>query len=53
MKDFWSYFCLGGVCISPLMTFLLGFVIGKNGVPFRLRLERVTDPGHYAVDDEI
>lgn len=50
MNDFWSYLCLGGVCLSPLFTFLLGLMIGRR---FRIKLERLPDSGQYAVDDEI
>jgi len=40
MGDFSSWFCLGGLCITPLVIFSLGFALGRRAIGYSIRLER-------------
>jgi hypothetical protein len=52
MNDFSGFGCLSLLCLTPIITFTLGVLIGKNKIPFRVRIERTgTDIEKYEVDD--
>lgn len=50
-SDFSGFLCLGSLCLAPLVTFALGLALGKNKLPFRVRIERNTQLARYEVDD--
>ena len=52
MNDLTGLGCLGTICMLPVLTFALGVLIGKNKLPFRVRIERTgTEIEKYEVDD--
>jgi hypothetical protein len=51
MNELTGMLCLGGILLFPVMTFVLGFLAGRNRLPYSIRIER-NRPKEYAVDDE-
>jgi len=51
MGEYWyTYFCCGLWLLAPVFTFILGLQIGRRGLPYRLRLEKI-DAENFAVED--
>lgn len=51
MNDFWATVCLWGWCASPIFCFLAGLIIGRKGLPFRIRLEKASQSGgDFSID---
>jgi hypothetical protein len=52
MSDFSGFGCLSLLCLAPVITFTLGLLIGRDKLPFRVRIERAgTAMQKYEVDD--
>lgn len=52
MNDSWLGFgCLGAVCLAPIVTLVVGFLIGRNKLPWSVKIER-NQGEKYAVEDE-
>ena len=49
MTDLWGYLCVGVLCLLPPSMFVLGFLIGRDRLPFRVTVER--NRAAYEVDD--
>ncbi len=45
-----GFLCLGSICLAPVVAFVVGLLIGKNKLPFRVRIER-NESSPYEVDD--
>lgn len=43
----WIYVCGGLWCLMPLITFSVGLALGRQKLPYRIKLERV----EYAAQD--
>ncbi len=50
MEAWWTYACCGLWLIAPMVTFALGFKVGREGLPWRVRIERA-EGGKFAVED--
>lgn len=52
--DSWVGFgCLGAVCLAPIAALVAGYLLGKNALPFSIRIERNHNDDRFAVDDEL
>ncbi len=45
-----GFLCLGSVCLMPVITFVIGLLVGGNHLPFRVRIERNAIKPYYEVD---
>lgn len=43
--------CLGSICLAPLVAFVVGVLVGKNKLPFRVKIERNESTTAFEVDD--
>ncbi len=53
MGDFtpWA-FCIGVFLIYPLISFVIGFYLGRKGMPFSVQIQRKADWGRTLSNDE-
>jgi len=49
MNEFSGMLCLGGVLLAPLFAFVFGFLLGRNRLPYTVRIEKRKQDA-YAVD---
>jgi hypothetical protein len=49
MQDVLSYVCVGGVCVGPILMFVLGYALGSGRVRLPYKLVKTDD--EYAVED--
>ena len=35
-----GFLCLGSIVLAPLFTFVIGFLIGRNRLPWTIKIER-------------
>ncbi len=40
MSEWTGMLCLGGVLGAPIVMFIVGFLMGRNKLPFTVRIER-------------
>lgn len=40
MNDFTGFLCLGSILLAPVVAFVVGFLAGRNKLPWRVRIER-------------
>jgi len=50
MNDLSGMGCVSLLCLTPIITFTLGLLIGRNKLPFTVRIER-NKRAEYEVDD--
>ena len=51
MNDLSGWGCLSLLCLTPIITFTFGLMLGRDKLPFRIRVERTTAIERYEVDD--
>ncbi len=51
MENIGGFLCLGSILLAPLVTFVVGLLIGGNKLPFKVRIERNNTQKQYEVDD--
>jgi len=44
--------CLGGILLAPLAMFVLGFLAGRNRLPWSVKIERNKPRTTFVVEDE-
>lgn len=44
--------CIGVFLIYPALTFVIGFYVGRKGMPFEIKVSRRGDWGKSMADDE-
>jgi len=44
--------CLGGILLAPVFMFVLGFLAGRNRLPWSIKIERNRPKTTYVVEDE-
>lgn len=50
MNEWFGMLCLGSIVLLPMATFVAGFLIGRNKLPFTIRIER-NNVEKYVVED--
>lgn len=50
MNDLSGLGCLAGLCLTPIIAFVVGIMVGRDKLPFRVRIERNARP-EFEVDD--
>jgi hypothetical protein len=40
MGNIWGTVCLGAFLFAPIITFVVGYLIGADKLPYKLRIER-------------
>ena len=45
-----GFFCLGSILLAPLVTGVIGFLAGRNRLPFKIRIER-NKPDKFIVEE--
>lgn len=53
MNEFSGMLCLGSILLAPLIMFVLGFLLGRNRLPFTVKIERTRKPPEFVVEDEV
>lgn len=50
MNEFSGMLCLGSIFLAPVFTFVLGILVGRDKLPFKIRIER-NEAVRYKVED--
>lgn len=49
--EFTGWLCLSSILFMPIITFFVGYWIGKRGLPYRLVKTEDLERNRYAVED--
>lgn len=50
MNDFSGFLCLGSIVLVPVVTFVVGFLIGRDRLPFKI-VKNTRARARFAVED--
>jgi len=50
MNEWTGMLCLGGILLAPVAAFVVGFLAGRNRLPYRIKIER-NKPPEFVVDE--
>ena len=50
MTDLSGFLCLGSILLVPIVAFVVGFLVGRDKLPFKIRIER-NRRARFAVED--
>lgn len=51
MNELNGMLCLGGILLAPLFAFVFGFLLGRNRLPYTVKIERTRKEPEYVVED--
>lgn len=52
MNEWTGMLCLGSILFAPVVAFVVGFLAGRNRLPYRVTIER-NKPPEYVVDSDV
>jgi len=50
MNEWTGLLCLGSILLAPVAAFVVGFLAGRNRLPYKIKIER-NRAETFAVDD--
>ena len=51
VNELTGFLCLGGLLLFPVLTFVFGFLAGRNRLPWSIKIERNRPQTTYVVED--
>jgi hypothetical protein len=51
VNELTGFLCLGSLLLFPVMTFVVGFLAGRNRLPWSIKIERNRPQTTYVVEE--